>query len=83
MIRIILKKCCQKGRFVFTIITICHFQAAYDKICEAKKREAKRDRELDERRKKFKLGESLTLKASPVCLLKRLFYFLAHQKKIC
>lgn len=41
----------------------CCLQAAYDKICEAKKREAKRDRELDEQRKKFKLGESVTRKA--------------------
>lgn len=65
----------------FCLITVCHFQAAYDKICEAKKREAKRDRELDEQRKKFKLGESLTLKASFVCLLKCLFCFLAHQNK--
>lgn len=37
------------------VLTDAASKAAYDKICEAKKREAKRDRELDEKRKKFKL----------------------------
>lgn len=37
------------------VLTDAASKAAYDKICEAKKREAKRDRELDEQRKKFKL----------------------------
>ena len=35
------------------------FQAAYDKICAAKKQAEERNRKLDDKRKKIKLGESL------------------------
>lgn len=35
------------------------FQAAYDKACAAKKQAEERDRQLDDRRKKFKIGELL------------------------
>lgn len=35
------------------------FQAAYDKICAAKKQAEERTRKLDDKRKKIKLGESL------------------------
>lgn len=33
------------------------FQAAYDKICAAKKQAEDRNRKLDDKRKKIKLGE--------------------------
>ena len=35
------------------------FQAAYDKICAAKKQAEERNRKLDDKRKKIKLGKSL------------------------
>lgn len=41
------------------LISSNDFQAAYDKTCAAKKRAEERDRELDDRRKKFKMGELL------------------------
>lgn len=41
------------------LISTDDFQAAYDKTCAAKKRAEERDRELDDRRKKFKMGELL------------------------
>lgn len=41
------------------IYTSWWFQAAYDKICAAKKQAEERNRKLDDKRKKIKMGEWL------------------------
>lgn len=41
------------------IYTSLWFQAAYDKICAAKKQAEERNRKLDDKRKKIKMGEWL------------------------